>query len=57
MSSLKKRLLVIVGGLALALIMGAVNDAPNIEAESAANAHDSSLQIADHEEGHGGGGG
>jgi len=35
MNSLKKRLLLIVSGLASALIMGAVNDAPDIGAESA----------------------
>ena len=57
MSSLKKQLLVIVGKLALALIINTINDAPNIETESTANTHNNSLQIADHEEGHGGGGG
>lgn len=55
MNSLKKRLLVIVGGLALALIMGAVNDATDIGAASV-GAYDEAQRIAGHNTDHGGGG-
>lgn len=56
MSNLKKRVLLIVSGLALALIMGAVSDGPEYGSESA-NVYDSVPQIAGHEEDHSGGGG
>lgn len=55
MNSLKKRWLLIVSGLALALIMGAVNDAPDIGADPV-GAYDGVQQIAGREDGHDGGG-
>ncbi|MEM7132680.1 MAG: hypothetical protein AAF702_40635 [Chloroflexota bacterium] len=59
MSNLKKRVLVIVSGLALALIMGAVSDAANINRsstdDSATTTSNSLPKIAGHEHGHGGG--
>lgn len=55
MSNIKKRVLVIVSGLALALIMGAVSNGPEYGAESA-GLDDATMQIAGHNDGHGGGG-
>lgn len=54
MSNIKRRVLVIVGGLALALIMGAVSDTTE-KGSTYADLHDSSVRIAGHTSSHGGG--
>ena len=58
MSNIKKRVLVIVSALALALIMGAVSDGPEYDRETSqdsASVYDLEWQVAEHDDAHGGG--
>ena len=58
MSTLKKRWLVVVGALAVALIMGAMSAGPEYGQNtdtSSASSYDAQWQVAGHEDDHGGG--